>query len=64
MSKGKVVQIIGPAVDVEFERGHLPAIYNALKMKGAYVSGGRPTAWTSPWKCSRIWATTPCARWP
>ena len=41
MSKGKVVQIIGPAVDVEFERGHLPAIYNALKVKGSYVSGGQ-----------------------
>src|SRR6059058_5142680 len=27
---GKIVQIIGPVVDVEFEAGHLPAIYNAL----------------------------------
>ena len=41
MSKGKVVQIIGPAVDVEFERGKLPAIYNALTVKGSYVSGGQ-----------------------
>ncbi|HJO39677.1 MAG: F0F1 ATP synthase subunit beta [Vicinamibacterales bacterium] len=30
---GKVVQIIGPVVDVEFESGHLPAIYNALRIK-------------------------------
>ncbi len=30
---GKVVQIIGPVVDVEFEGGHLPAIYNALHIK-------------------------------
>ncbi|HAK56882.1 MAG: F0F1 ATP synthase subunit beta [Vicinamibacterales bacterium] len=30
---GKVVQIIGPVVDVEFEGGHLPAIYNALRIK-------------------------------
>ncbi len=29
MSKGKIVQIIGPVVDVEFS-GSLPAIYNAL----------------------------------
>jgi len=29
MSKGKIVQIIGPVVDVEFT-GQLPAIYNAL----------------------------------
>ena len=27
---GKVVQIVGVVVDVEFEKGHLPAIYNAL----------------------------------
>ncbi len=29
---GKVVQIIGPVVDVEFEDGQLPAIYNALEI--------------------------------
>ena len=27
---GKVVQVIGPVVDVEFEPGRLPNIYNAL----------------------------------
>ncbi len=30
---GKVVQIIGPVVDVEFEGGHLPSIYNALQIR-------------------------------
>lgn len=29
---GKVVQIIGPVVDAEFQPGHLPNIYNALKI--------------------------------
>jgi len=29
MNKGKIVQIIGPVVDIEFT-GQLPAIYNAL----------------------------------
>ena len=29
-NKGKVVQVIGPVLDVEFEAGHLPEIYNAL----------------------------------
>src|SRR5215208_332821 len=29
---GKIVQIIGPVVDVEFEAGHLPQIYNALSI--------------------------------
>ena len=31
---GKVVQVIGPVLDVEFE-GHLPAIYNALHIKSS-----------------------------
>ena len=34
MSIGKVVQVIGPVVDVEFEPGRLPAIYNALLVQG------------------------------
>ena len=37
--KGKVVQVIGPVVDVEFEAGHLPAIYNALRIKGEAKDG-------------------------
>ena len=31
---GKVIQVIGPVVDVEFEGGHLPAIYNAIRITG------------------------------
>jgi F-type H+-transporting ATPase subunit beta len=34
MSTGKIVQIIGPVVDVEFEPGQLPNIYNALEVQG------------------------------
>ncbi len=34
MSTGKIVQVIGPVVDVEFEAGRLPAIYNALLVEG------------------------------
>lgn len=30
---GKVVQVIGPVVDVEFDGGYLPAIYNAIHIK-------------------------------
>ena len=29
---GKVVRIIGPVVDIEFQDGHLPDIYNALRI--------------------------------
>jgi len=36
---GKIVQIIGSTFDVEFEEGHLPEIYNALKIKSK-VAGG------------------------
>ena len=39
MSTGKIVQVIGPVVDVEFEPGQLPSIYNALKIP---VANGEP----------------------
>src|SRR5258708_25748649 len=36
---GRIVQIIGPVVDVEFEAGHLPAIYNALHIQAPAREG-------------------------
>ena len=30
---GRVVQVIGPVLDVEFETGHLPEIYSALRLQ-------------------------------
>jgi len=33
MVEGKVIQVIGPTVDVEFPEGYLPAIHNALRIK-------------------------------
>ncbi|MGJ4788897.1 F0F1 ATP synthase subunit beta [Leptospira hartskeerlii] len=38
MSKGKVKQIIGSVLDIEFESGHLPEIFNALEID-AVVEG-------------------------
>lgn len=35
MSKGKIIQVIGPVVDVEFPAEQLPAIYNAVKIQTA-----------------------------
>lgn len=32
MNKGRVLQIMGPVVDVKFDNGQLPEIYNALKI--------------------------------
>src|SRR5438477_3718839 len=36
---GKIIQVIGSTFDVEFEEGHLPEIYNALKIED--VSAGK-----------------------
>ena len=33
MGKGRVVQVIGPVVDVEFPKGELPEIYNAIRVE-------------------------------
>ncbi|MDW0116378.1 F0F1 ATP synthase subunit beta [Sporosarcina thermotolerans] len=33
MSKGQILQVMGPVVDVKFESGQLPAIYNSLKVQ-------------------------------
>ena len=35
MSTGKVVEIIGAVVDVQFERGDMPKVYDALKIDSA-----------------------------
>ena len=32
--KGSVIQIIGPVLDIEFPNGHLPKVFNALKVQG------------------------------
>jgi F-type H+-transporting ATPase subunit beta len=38
-SKGKVVQVIGPVVDIKFDSENLPSIYNAIEIK---TSHGEP----------------------
>ena len=35
MSSGRIVQIIGAVIDVEFPRENVPSIYNALKVQSA-----------------------------
>ncbi|MDR2953311.1 MAG: hypothetical protein LBU82_08735, partial [Treponema sp.] len=32
-NKGYITQIVGPVVDVRFEKGQVPSILNALKVK-------------------------------
>src|SRR5688500_16424732 len=38
--RGRVVQVIGPVLDVEFDSEHMPEIYNALEIKAPGVDGG------------------------
>ena len=39
---GRVIQVIGPVVDVQFDDDHLPAIYNAVRVKDAGSETGVP----------------------
>src|SRR5690625_1666380 len=32
MNKGRVLQVMGPVVDIQFDRGQLPEIFNAIKI--------------------------------
>jgi F-type H+-transporting ATPase subunit beta len=38
---GRVIQVIGPVVDIEFDKG-VPAIYNAVRIQDDGSSGGEP----------------------
>src|SRR4051794_6114366 len=38
---GKVVQVIGPVLDVEFEAEHLPELYNALDISAKADDGSQ-----------------------
>jgi F-type H+-transporting ATPase subunit beta len=43
VNKGRVVQVIGPVVDVEFLKGELPKIYNAVRVEAPEdKKSGRP----------------------
>ena len=39
---GRIVQIIGPVLDVQFEAGHLPSIYNAVRITSEGFSVPEP----------------------
>ncbi|HSD11354.1 MAG TPA: F0F1 ATP synthase subunit beta, partial [Candidatus Binatia bacterium] len=38
MGIGRITQVIGPVIDVEFEGGDLPPIYNALRITNPAIS--------------------------
>ncbi len=37
--KGKIIQVIGPVIDIEFEEGQLPKIYNAVRIPRTNTEG-------------------------
>ena len=37
MSSGRIVQIIGAVIDVEFPRDQVPNVYEVLKVQGAEI---------------------------
>ncbi|MEW6062420.1 MAG: F0F1 ATP synthase subunit beta, partial [Bacteroidota bacterium] len=39
MNKGKIVQVIGPVVDIDFSEGKLPEVLNAIKIPRTNVEG-------------------------
>lgn len=39
MNEGKIVQVIGPVVDIDFSGGKLPAILNAVKISRTNIEG-------------------------
>ncbi|NCU38406.1 F0F1 ATP synthase subunit beta [Candidatus Saccharibacteria bacterium] len=39
MNTGKIVQVVGPVIDIEFPPKSLPAIYNAIKIDGEVGNG-------------------------
>ncbi|MDZ5711254.1 F0F1 ATP synthase subunit beta [Jeotgalibacillus haloalkalitolerans] len=40
MNKGRVLQVMGPVVDIKFDNGQLPDIYNALTVPSGSAEGG------------------------
>lgn len=43
LQQGKIIQVIGPIIDVQFENNHLPKIYNALRIKRISSEGKEET---------------------
>lgn len=43
LQEGKIIQVIGPVIDVQFENNHLPKIYNALHIKRTNSEGKEET---------------------
>ena len=54
MSTGKIVQVIGAVIDVEFSRDNTPKVYDALKVEETSLvlrSTTRNRRWCSSYYC-------------
>ncbi len=51
MNTGKIVQVVGPVLDVEFPQGKLPAINHAIKIKLPHSGNGHKSAEASVLTC-------------
>ncbi|CSU91704.1 F0F1 ATP synthase subunit beta [Shigella sonnei] len=67
MATGKIVQVIGAVVDVEFPQDAVPRVYDALEVQNGnerlvlevqqQLGGGivRPSQWVPPTVCVAVW---------
>ncbi len=46
---GKILQVLGPVIDVEFEAGKLPTIYSALLITNPAISDEPDSIWVTTW---------------
>ena len=67
---GKIKQVIGPIVDVEFDSGRLPAIFHAVKLTNATISEVTrfegdlaPNDGAATWRLSSATGTSPGEQW-
>ena len=56
-NSGKIIQISGPAVDVQFADGHLPPIYEAIRVVSEGFNVPQPIRllWVVPIGRARFW---------
>ena len=64
MATGKVIQITGPVIDVEFPVGELPAIYNALEITRPSNSRSVEARSAATVEVSRSWLELEAPRAP
>ena len=60
MNEGRITQVMGAVIDVEFEDSALPPIYNALQVTNPTISDKE---WNLILEVPSTSGKTPCAAW-